>query len=270
MKWFRFYSDVLDDPKVQRLPAELFKAWVNILCLANQGPERGVLPSLADIAFRLRVTDEEAGKLVSALVERELLDEVDGDLVPHNWDGRQPKSDHVTSRVQRHRAKRNTEPDEPVTGNVSGNVTRTTQNATRKRSRNAPDKNRRDTDTETEETREIAGDTPAETPAVLVDAYCQVRGQPFPEDAGPFINIGKSLIKRGYTSADVERCARFMLTDPYWQSERMTFKALASQLPEWVQNGRPERAPGGRDSPTAVALRALDSFQPDEDLEHAT
>lgn len=25
MDWFRFYHDVLDDPKVQRLPAPLFK-----------------------------------------------------------------------------------------------------------------------------------------------------------------------------------------------------------------------------------------------------
>jgi len=32
-QWFRMYAEVLDDPKVQRLSGDEFKAWVNILCL---------------------------------------------------------------------------------------------------------------------------------------------------------------------------------------------------------------------------------------------
>jgi hypothetical protein len=36
MKWLRLYSDVVSDPKVQRLPGEKFKAWVNLLCVASQ------------------------------------------------------------------------------------------------------------------------------------------------------------------------------------------------------------------------------------------
>jgi len=31
-RWFRFYAESVNDPKVQRLPAHLFKTWVNILC----------------------------------------------------------------------------------------------------------------------------------------------------------------------------------------------------------------------------------------------
>ena len=41
-KWFRLYNDVINDPKVQRLDGETFKAWINILCLASKGG--GVLP----------------------------------------------------------------------------------------------------------------------------------------------------------------------------------------------------------------------------------
>lgn len=106
MEWFRFYSAALDDPKVQRLPAELFKVWVNLLCLANQGDVRGQLPAREDIAFRLRLSEAETDAALDALIARGLLDEVDGALTPHNWGGRQPKSDNVTERVQRHRAKR--------------------------------------------------------------------------------------------------------------------------------------------------------------------
>ena len=42
-QWLRLYDDVLDDPEVQRLPPDLFKHWVNLLCLANKGTLRGTL-----------------------------------------------------------------------------------------------------------------------------------------------------------------------------------------------------------------------------------
>jgi len=34
--WFRFYNDALDNPKVQLLPSDLFKTWVNLLCIASR------------------------------------------------------------------------------------------------------------------------------------------------------------------------------------------------------------------------------------------
>jgi hypothetical protein len=42
MKWLRLYSDVGSDPKVQRLPGDKFKAWINLLCVASQ--HDGILP----------------------------------------------------------------------------------------------------------------------------------------------------------------------------------------------------------------------------------
>src|SRR5262245_24583875 len=99
--WLRLYTSVLDDPKVQRLPAEQFKGWVNLLALTKEND--GLLPSIEDIAFRLRMTDEEAESLIETLVKRGLL-ESDGErLTPHNWNGRQYKSDVSTERVQRFR-----------------------------------------------------------------------------------------------------------------------------------------------------------------------
>lgn len=113
VQWLRLYEDVIDDPKVQRLPATLFRHWVNLLCLANQGKPRGRIPHRPDdIAFRLRISTEDAADVVSALVAAELIEIEDGHLVPHNWDKRQFKSDDVNARVQAHRARN-------VTGNVS-------------------------------------------------------------------------------------------------------------------------------------------------------
>jgi hypothetical protein len=45
-RWFRFYDDALNDPKVQKLSGDLFKAWVNILCLASK--HGGELPAVND------------------------------------------------------------------------------------------------------------------------------------------------------------------------------------------------------------------------------
>ena len=101
MKWLRLYTEVLDDPKVQRLPAPLFKTWVNLLCLCGKGDGR--LPSAADIAFALRIDEAAAREAIGALTARGLLEVVDGALVPHNWHGRQFRSDNVTERVKRFR-----------------------------------------------------------------------------------------------------------------------------------------------------------------------
>jgi hypothetical protein len=85
MKWFRLYDDLLDDPKVQRLPPSLFKAWINILCLANKGELRGILPTMDDIAFRLRISDQEADPVLQSLQEFGLLDKTDAGYIPHDW-----------------------------------------------------------------------------------------------------------------------------------------------------------------------------------------
>lgn len=99
--WFRFYTDALDDPKVQRLPAERFKQWVNLLCLAKE--DDGLLPSTEDIAFRLRIPDTEARSLVEELAKRGLLDADGENFSPHNWHNRQFQSDSSTERVKRFR-----------------------------------------------------------------------------------------------------------------------------------------------------------------------
>jgi hypothetical protein len=107
MKWFRFYSEVLHDSKVQTLSPELFRAWVNLLCLANEGTERGRLPDLRQIAFALRVKEEKAAQLVGQLTACGLIDaDEEGGNRPHNWDKRQRDSDDVSIRVREYRKRK--------------------------------------------------------------------------------------------------------------------------------------------------------------------
>lgn len=116
MRWFRFYTEVVNDPKVQRLSPTLFRHWVNLLCIASE--HGGVLPPCEDIAFRLRISKGQTCKVVEALAERGLFDRRGENLMPHNWAGRQYKSDVSTERVRRFR-ERFVKQDDGVSPTVS-------------------------------------------------------------------------------------------------------------------------------------------------------
>jgi hypothetical protein len=89
------------------------------------------LPSFEDIAIQLRVTTAKTAEIIATLVKAGLLDKTETGFAPHNWNGRQFKSDVSTDRVKRFRnGKRN----------VSCNVSET-----------PPDT---DTDTDTEKKKE--------------------------------------------------------------------------------------------------------------------
>lgn len=105
MRWFRFYDDVINDPKVVKLSDSAFRGWVGMLCVASK--HKGVLPSSDDLAFFLRVKQSQVAVLLAQLVNAGLLDKKeDGKYVPHNWEGRQYLSDGSADRVKRHREKR--------------------------------------------------------------------------------------------------------------------------------------------------------------------
>lgn len=98
--WFRFYDAALDDPKVQGLSDALFRVWVNLLCVASRND--GLIPE-ADAPFLLRQDGKKTAAAIQALVERGLVDRIDGRTEPHNWNSRQYKSDVSNERVKRHR-----------------------------------------------------------------------------------------------------------------------------------------------------------------------
>ena len=103
MKWFRMYDELLDDPKVQKLPDAAFRCWVNLLCLANRSKPRGRIKQ-DDISYALRMDEKRADKMVAYFLEHDLLD-WDGEyLAPHGWDSRQFASDNVTERSRQHRS----------------------------------------------------------------------------------------------------------------------------------------------------------------------
>jgi hypothetical protein len=99
-RWFRFYDEAMNDPKVQRLPDELFKFWVNVLCMASKC--NGRVP-IKDVSFHLRMEERDVSFNVEFLKNRGLIVIKDDHISPHNWLKRQYKSDSSTDRVKRFR-----------------------------------------------------------------------------------------------------------------------------------------------------------------------
>ena len=112
ISWFRMYTELLHDPKVQRLPPALFKFWVNLLCIVNEySRDTGELPTAEKIAFAARMRPVRSHSAVSALTTRGLVDARDGGLFLHGWANRQYKSDSSTDRVKRYRNGKVTPPE---------------------------------------------------------------------------------------------------------------------------------------------------------------
>lgn len=122
-RWWRAYDEAVDDPKLQRISDKLFRGWFNVCCITSQNG--GGLPSFEDIAFKLRCSPAKAEALVRELVAAGLVDETEGKFAPHNWDGRQFKSDTSTERVKRFRKR-----ERNVSETKNGNAPDTEQNRT--------------------------------------------------------------------------------------------------------------------------------------------
>lgn len=132
LKWFKLHHEVMFDSKVQTLPPELFRSWINVLCMASANKARGVLPDIKQVAYVFRTSKEEAQSILDELVAEGLLVEgPDGSLRPHNWEGRQGRDDLSTDRVRKFRKKKQEDPQPipptssptPETGR-NGNETR--------------------------------------------------------------------------------------------------------------------------------------------------
>jgi hypothetical protein len=102
-RWFRFYDDAINDPKILRLSDKMFRAWVGLLCLASKYD--GAIPK-DDLALTLRATEKGVSAIVAYLIEHNLLEDRGEVVTPHNWDGRQFKSDTSNERVKRYRQRK--------------------------------------------------------------------------------------------------------------------------------------------------------------------
>src|ERR1043165_3802371 len=107
MAWLRLYDTLPDDPKVQLLAPELFRTWINLLCVAKRN--NGRLGPVTDLAFTLRLSPQQITDQLDGLIKAQLIDKLpSGCFTPHNWKKFQFASDDAAARMRRYR-KRNSD-----------------------------------------------------------------------------------------------------------------------------------------------------------------
>lgn len=126
--WIRLYTDLPSNPKAQRLPGDLFKFWINCLCLYGK---RGYFPPAKDIAWALQVSEKITLRNIRDLIDAGLLDESPRDkgfenlivdaIHPHDWDDLQFESDASRERQKKYRD-RHAKHNKAVTSDVTVTV----------------------------------------------------------------------------------------------------------------------------------------------------
>lgn len=120
MPWFRVYSEAIHDRKLRRVARQtsqpwplVFGAWVGMLCLANESPQRGRIligedmPMEHDeIAEELQLDMSTYRTLWRAFEEAGMVADNGNGVTICKWEERQFKSDNSTERVRRHRRKK--------------------------------------------------------------------------------------------------------------------------------------------------------------------
>ena len=105
MRWFRMYTDAVDNPKLKLLAFEDRWHYVAFCCLKRSGllddPGKPNLERL--IAVKLGVQLRELDEIKRRLMDVDLLDE---DYSPMNWDERQFISDSSTDRFRKYRERK--------------------------------------------------------------------------------------------------------------------------------------------------------------------
>lgn len=109
LPWFRLYSEILTDPKVQMLSEQDQRRYIMLLCMRCSNTDVTLHDALLKrmdnkaVCFMLRISPEEWAETRANLLEAELIT---ADNLPTAWDKRQYKSDSSAERVKRHRLKK--------------------------------------------------------------------------------------------------------------------------------------------------------------------
>lgn len=110
MDWLPLWNKTLWCSKVQSLPGDVFKAWVNLIMFANLINADGDLPSMEDIHFALHLDHETLKRFIEIMVSAGLVDRDTDEqdktsvrLSIHDWGQWQIKPAKSTDRVRRFR-----------------------------------------------------------------------------------------------------------------------------------------------------------------------
>lgn len=264
MPWFRWYVETTRDHKIRREPLSTRWAWVAVLTLCRKSPQppklllsEGVPVTVEDIADEANITVRAAQAAVDLFTAKRMIERAEGVWSVLNWARRQPNSDNVAERVERHRERLSNVTSSAET--ADGNVTET-----------APD-----IDAEVEGETEPPNERPNLNGASTADRQARVqamaRAVPKPGEPGaPDWPLWEAFASALGCDVPTSPSARRKWLDPIWELHRAGVTAdeigdlvkrfdedndvrcspqgVANQLPGLRAPARP-KARGKRDEP---------------------
>lgn len=106
--WIKLFIEILDDPKMGRLPDWLWRRAVELFLLAGENGNDGLLQPVMDMAWRLRTSEEKLTESLQALSKVGVVHETpDGWVVTHFEERQSAVSS--TERVQEFRKRKRNE-----------------------------------------------------------------------------------------------------------------------------------------------------------------
>ena len=120
--WIKLYVEILDDPKIGKLTPWLKWRFMELLLVAAESDGSGLLAPVVDIAWRLRVTEDDLIKSLRTLSEIGVVRLIGDRWMVTNFEKRQAKMTGA-ERVQEYRRRERESVTSSVTKGYKGSVT---------------------------------------------------------------------------------------------------------------------------------------------------
>jgi hypothetical protein len=105
--WIKLHLEILDDPKMGRLPDDLWRLAVELFMMAGREGSNGALPPVEEMAWTLRNSEGEVREKLCKLAEVGIVQEEEaGKWIVTNFSKRQAAMP-VSERVERYRRRNN-------------------------------------------------------------------------------------------------------------------------------------------------------------------
>lgn len=121
-RWIKLYVEILDDPKMGRMPDWLFRRAIELFLLAGRNGNDGVLPPVEDMAWILRLDETKLREALHGLAEVGVVHEAEPDVWMVTHFAERQDADTPAERAANYRknvTKRYSSVTQPVTDSVT-------------------------------------------------------------------------------------------------------------------------------------------------------
>lgn len=224
MKWFRFYHEFMDDPKIAMMSDSDQLLWVKALCLANESSTRGlILLSDEEICWKLRITSETWQHAMDKFRAKGMIEHCTKGYKITNWSKRQFESDSSANRVAKHRKKKAKKRLETETKQAC-NVTETEAKQKSNPLRTDPEQIQI---TDTEQKKAVESRFP--TPVKTVRNSAMSHYEEGPQQSSPWVR-GRSGFDQGFIS--------YLAKNQFSNYEGEQAKIKACSMIGWAESDR--------------------------------